>query len=101
MARDFAKSFYRSKAWQECRNAYFDSVFGLCERCGAGGSAVHHKTYLTPQNISDPEVSLGWDNLELLCIDCHAKEHGRPSTAGGIGFDENGDVIYTPPVVKN
>lgn len=32
---------------------------------------------LTPENIGDPAVSLAWDNLELLCRDCHGKAHGN------------------------
>lgn len=79
-AREFAKNFYRSKAWQPARDAYAKSVGGLCERClGHGlytpGEIVHHRTELTPENITDPNVALSWDNLELLCRGCHAKAH--------------------------
>lgn len=78
--REFAESFYKSKAWQDCRAAYVKRVGGLCERCLASGiyssgEIVHHKTHLTPENISDPEIALGFDNLELLCRDCHGNEH--------------------------
>ena len=80
--RDFAKRFYKSKAWQTTRDAYASSVGGLCERClMAGlcvpGEIVHHKIPLTPDNISDPNISLSWNNLELLCRDCHGKEHSQ------------------------
>ena len=79
--RDFAKDFYSSRAWQETRRAYRKSVGGLCERCyRAGrykaGEIVHHKIPLTPQNITDPALTLGWNNLELLCRDCHGEVHG-------------------------
>lgn len=67
MAKDFAKSFYHSKAWQDCRDAYFVSQHGICERCGGAGKIVHHKVELTSQNINNPEITLGWDNLELTC----------------------------------
>lgn len=30
---------------------------------------VHHKTHLTPENINDPEIALGEDNLELSRIE--------------------------------
>lgn len=33
MAKEFAKSFYKSKAWKRCRAMYAASVGGLCERC--------------------------------------------------------------------
>lgn len=79
--REFAKAFYKSKTWQHTRAAYMASVGGLCEEClkkgiVRAGEIVHHKTPLAPNNINDPEVSLAWDNLELLCRDCHAMMHG-------------------------
>lgn len=72
--------FYKTKLWQECRASYIKSVGGLCERCYSNGiirhgDTVHHKVHLTLANINDPEVTLNFDNLELLCRDCHAKEH--------------------------
>ena len=78
--KDYARTFYKSKAWQKCRAGYTKSVGGLCERCLAhgkivAGEIVHHKIYLTPENIIDPNVSLSWDNLELVCRECHEKEH--------------------------
>lgn len=79
--KEFAAPFYKSKAWQHCRSAYAKSVGGLCEKClkrglVKPGDIVHHKVKLTPDNINDPAVALSWDNLELLCRDCHAKAHG-------------------------
>ena len=35
--KDFAKSFYASRAWKNCRRAYAASVGGLCEDCKAKG----------------------------------------------------------------
>lgn len=74
--------FYKSKAWKECRAAFVKSKGGLCERClKAGlyrpGFVVHHKIYLTDELLSDPAVSLNWNNLELLCRECHEMEHAR------------------------
>ena len=80
--REFAVPLYKSVAWQKCRAAYASSVGGLCERCLAKGlivpgEIVHHKVYLSPDNINDPNITLNWENLELLCRDCHADEHQR------------------------
>ena len=100
VAREFAKWFYNSAAWRRCRNAFFRARFGLCERCGKPGLIVHHKKLLTPENINDPTVTLNWDNLELLCQDCHNREHGGASTAEGVAFDQSGDVIHTPPLLE-
>lgn len=80
--KEFAKEFYGSRAWKATRRAYRKSVGGLCERClKAGrytpGEIVHHKIHLTPQNVNNPSVTLDWGNMELLCRECHAEEHGR------------------------
>lgn len=82
MAREFAREFYSSEAWNKCREGYRKSVGGLCERCLAKGlyvpgEIVHHKIHLTPQNVKQPDVSMNWSNLELLCRDCHAAEHKK------------------------
>jgi len=92
--KEWAKPFYKSKAWQDCREAYFVFRHGLCERCGRPGLIVHHRIYLTPQNINDPNITLSFENLELLCSSCHNNEHhGTDATADGLTFDENGDLI--------
>lgn len=99
MARDFSRKFYNSKAWIKCREGYKQSVYGLCERCGEPGDEVHHKIHLAPDNINDPEITLGWGNLELLCQSCHSIHHNSKYSPlrEGFGFGENGDLLYTPP----
>ena len=102
MAREFAKAFYASKEWLHCRAAYIEHVHGLCERCHRPGFIVHHKIYLTQENIDDPDVTLSFDNLEYLCLDCHNREHGSAdysSVKDGLYFDEFGDLrqIDRPP----
>lgn len=77
---DETKAFYKTAAWLKCRAAYIKSVGGLCERCLARGEIkpgyiVHHKIHLNAYNVSDPTITLNWDNLEYLCLDCHNKEH--------------------------
>lgn len=94
MAKDYAVKFYKSKAWRKTRESYYKSKFGLCERCGEPGDIVHHKEYITPDNINNPEITLDFNNLELLCQDCHNKEHiGNSATQEGLMFDDNGDLI--------
>lgn len=72
----------------------------MCERCLAKGKIetgkiVHHTIHLTPENIHDPYTSLNWDNLELLCQDCHNEHHHSVNnvTVDGVVFDDNGDLI--------
>lgn len=78
--KEYAEQFYKSLTWQRCREQKFKQARGLCERCLAKGiykpgEIVHHKTHITPENISDPDVTLNLDNLQLLCRDCHADVH--------------------------
>jgi 5-methylcytosine-specific restriction enzyme A len=92
--KPWAKSFYKGKAWRQCRDAFFISKLGLCERCGGPGKIVHHKVYLTQDNINDPSISLNFNNLELLCQDCHNKEHhGGKATRDDVMFDESGNLV--------
>lgn len=94
--KPFAKKFYKSTAWLKCRESYIVLVHGLCERCGAGGKIVHHKEYLTPDNIDDPTVSLNHEMLELLCHECHNFEHfGEKVTAKGLKFNEYGELVQS------
>lgn len=79
--QEYAERFYKSRAWRECRDAYIKSVGGLCERClerglYTPGEIVHHKKHITPDNIDDPTVTLNWDNLMLVCRNCHGELHG-------------------------
>ena len=95
MAQKATQGFYYTKAWQQTREAFRKSKGGLCEECLRNGiikagEIVHHKVHLTPENINDPNVTLNWDNLELLCRDCHAKMHGRSKR---YKVDEMGRVI--------
>lgn len=109
MARDFALVFYHSMPWRRAQAAYMrkpiDTPFGivppyLCERCYEKGQlkpakVVHHKTFLTPQNINDPFVTLCPDNFMRLCQDCHAAVHssGNDDADRRVAFDEYGNVI--------
>ena len=88
--REFAKSFYKSKAWLQCSRSYMLSVNYVCERCGGVASICHHKKWLSPANINDPAITLNWENLEALCIDCHNVEHMQKRNK--VIFDDAGNV---------
>ena len=82
--KEYAKIFYGSKAWKDCREGYFRKVGGLCEMCLAQGiytpgEIVHHKIHITPENIQDPSIVLSYDNLQLLCRLHHAEVHDQKS----------------------
>lgn len=78
--KKYAESFYKSRTWRTCRDGYAKSVGNLCEDClekgiYRPGEIVHHITEITPDNIDDPSITLSWDNLRLVCCDCHAEKH--------------------------
>ena len=82
MAKEFSKSFYKSKAWQRCRAYVWKRDGGMCVDCMANGIAtpgaeVHHIVELTPMNINDPSIALNPDNLITLCKSCHEQRHGK------------------------
>ena len=70
---------------------------GMCERCYSNGvlrpaKVVHHVIHLNPKNINDPSVTLGFDNFQRLCQDCHAYVHTGYEPPR-YSFDENGDIV--------
>lgn len=104
------KDFYNSKVWELVRVNYAKSKCCICERCGqpvyvSGVNdylpkekriryIVHHKTRLNEINYNDDSISLNEDNLELLCIDCHNKEHfGSMAVRKDLMFDEFGNLV--------
>ena len=95
MAKDYAKRFYSSKRWKNTQAAYMASQHYICERCGNMARIVHHIKYISPINIHDPNITLCWDNLEALCMDCHNREHMSTSSCiDGVSFDKDGNLIY-------
>lgn len=108
MARDFAKSFYRGKAWRAVQVSYMRQPVQtrrgtcpplMCERCFelthrlVPAEIVHHKIVLDESNIDDPDVTLNTDNLMRVCRDCHAQLHSSSDFVPRVAFDENGRVV--------
>jgi 5-methylcytosine-specific restriction endonuclease McrA len=92
--QEFARHIYRSRNWERLRAYIIQRDDGLCVRCGDPGNTVHHKIHLTPQNVNDPAIVFGEDNLELLCERCHGQEHMTKSAAGkGFRFDAEGNLV--------
>lgn len=94
MAKEFAKGFYQSRAWKELRRQILRRDLYTCEDCGGRATEVHHGIELTPENISDPSVSLNPKLLHSLCHDCHTrKTKGSEEIGEGYIFDESGQVV--------
>lgn len=94
MAKNNAiRKFYKSDRWKVARAIKIASVNGLCEECGRVGNEVHHIIHLTPDNVSDPTISVNQENLKLLCNECHNKVHGRFQGRAKYYFDEDGNIF--------
>lgn len=100
MATGVFKKFYNSKEWKKFRQSLIDERGVICERChkvitDSSKLHGHHKIELTVNNIFDFEVTLNPDKVELICKDCHDKEHER----FGYRKQPSKDVIivYGPP----
>lgn len=74
---------------------------GMCETCHeVPGYIVHHKIELTPDNISDLDIALGFNNLKYDCHICHQKENMKDGPADGLvkyEFDSEGEMVVLPP----
>lgn len=104
MARDFAKKFYKSKEWQSIRQIVIDRDNGICQKCleekgeVVPGDEVHHKIWLRPTNINNPDITLNLDNLVLLCRDCHMSIHRhiekktKTIVNNGVYIDTDGSI---------
>lgn len=72
--------FYCSKPWRDLSYSLKIAAGGKCNRCGEvildfGKLIGHHKVELNEENIKDVSISLNPDNVEIICHDCHNKEH--------------------------
>lgn len=93
-ARNFALKFYKSKAWKQ-KSKMYRALHPLCEKCLEKGiytpsQCVHHKIHITRDNMSDPEILMGDNNLQALCRDCHAAEHSKRQP---VKFNSDGSLI--------
>lgn len=82
MAQNFAKQLYASTAWRDLAAICKARVAGKCERCGRVITdpkllIAHHTIELTAANIIDPHIALNPDLIEIVCLDCHNREHRR------------------------
>ena len=102
MAHPYAKPFYDSLAWQNCRKSYIANRIkidgGLCEECHSRiGFIVHHKEAINESNVNDVNVTLNHDNLQYVCKYCHDRMENHFVRKKDVQiryvFDENGQPI--------
>lgn len=67
--------FYNGIEWRTLSAKYVQDKGYRCEICKAMATQVHHKQAIqTPEGW---ELRLSYDNLELLCTQCHNDRHDR------------------------
>ena len=66
------------------------------------GYIVHHKCYIDTSNVFDSNITLNFENLELLCLDCHNKEHFEVNdfTKDGMLKEQDDDLMKLAGVYK-
>jgi len=79
---DKLHSFYCSKNWRDLAFRLKVERGGKCERCGEtpldwAYLIGHHKIDITEDNVDDPAIALNPALVEIICFDCHNKEHRR------------------------
>lgn len=79
MSQGFAKTLYASREWIELRRNLIIERGPVCQECGTvmvdtSKLIGHHTVTLTPQNVTDPKVTLNPALIRLVCHDCHNKQ---------------------------
>ena len=104
--KEYARKFYKSKAWQKCRASFIGKRRsidgGLCEHCGCKqGYIVDHIEEITPDNINNIEITLNHENLQYLCLECHNTKTFKKNFAirENLYFDEFGNLQKKDPPV--
>lgn len=93
------KTFYASEKWVKLRLRLINERGNICSACGKIVARSikligHHKIELTPENVHDYNISLNPDLIELVCFDCHNKEHNR----FGKRAERKIYLVYGPPM---
>lgn len=97
MPMDILHNFYCSIPWRSLSFKLKIERGGKCNRCGRIFDDMkyligHHTIELTEANVNDPSVALNEELIEIICHDCHNKEHRR------FGHEHNIYVIYGSPL---
>lgn len=87
MAFQSLPQFYQSTEWRTFRSCLIAermSAEGViyCEHCGkpilqSYDIILHHKKYLTMQNVNDYSISLNPENISIVHASCHNELHAR------------------------
>ncbi len=94
---DKLHQFYCSKPWRELSYRLKVERGGRCNRCGNtlldfSKLIGHHMVELSEDNVNDTSISLNPELIEIICFDCHNKEHRR------FGNKKNVYIVYGSPL---
>lgn len=93
------KSFYASEEWINLRLLLINERGNRCAHCNqiiakSKDLIGHHTVELTPENVHDRLISLNPDLIEIICFDCHNKDHKR----FGYKAEREVYIVYGPPM---
>lgn len=94
---DRVHQFRCSKPWRKLSYKLKVERGGKCNRCKEilldfSKLIGHHIIELNEDNVDNLNISLNPDNIEIVCHDCHNKEHRR------FGNKKNVYIIYGSPL---
>lgn len=94
---DKLHKFYCSKPWRDLSYRLKIQANGGCFRCKEtlldfSKLIGHHTVELNEDNVDDPNISLNPDKIEIICHNCHNKEHRR------FGNKQNVYIVYGSPL---
>lgn len=97
MKMDRIHQFYCSKAWLDLSYSLKIKAGGKCAGCGEipedfSQLIGHHTIELTEENVDDPNISLNPELIEVICLDCHNREHRR------FGYAKKVYIIWGSPL---
>jgi hypothetical protein len=93
-------TFYGSKPWLDLAYKLKVEAKGKCSRCNYQAVTKedwafligHHIEELTEENVNNSDISLNPDLIEIICLDCHNKEHRR------FGHEKKVYIVYGSPL---
>ncbi len=93
-------AFYSSKPWLDLAYKLKVEAKGKCSRCNYQAVTKedwaflvgHHTEELTEENVNNSNISLNPDLIEIICLDCHNKEHRR------FGHEKKVYIVYGSPL---
>ena len=89
--------FYTSREWSEFRRRVILERGQVCEHCGQPilspyDLILHHKIFLTEENVNDYEISLNPLHIQIVHHRCHNEIHERFGS-----YTRHIYLVYGPP----